>query len=75
MFAPDHADLLAPAFVEGEEVPIDAWGEEAEDCFGYWVDVEGGGDEVEAGWLRREMDAAEVAVALELAETLPISGL
>jgi len=75
LLSPDDADLLTPAFVEGEELPVDAVGEVAEDGFGGWVDVERWSDEVEARWLRREVDAAEVAVALELAEALLVSGL
>ena len=68
MFAPDDADLLTPAFVEGEEVPFDAGGEVFENQLGGRVDVEGGGDQVEARGEGGEFDSAEVAVALELAE-------
>ena len=67
VFAPDDADLGAPAFVQGEEVPFDAGGEVAEDDLSGGVDAEGGGDEEEAGRVGRELDAGEVAVAVELA--------
>ncbi len=40
MFAPDYADLLTPAFVEGQEVPFYAGREIAEYGFGGGVDVE-----------------------------------
>ena len=75
MFAPDDSDLGAPAFVEGEEVPFDAGGEVLEDDLRGWVDVEGGGDQVEARGERGEFEAAEVAVALELAKAFFVSGL
>ena len=52
LFAPDDANLLAPAFVEGEEMPFHSWRQVPKDGFGGGVDVEGGCDEVEAGWLR-----------------------
>jgi len=68
VFAPDYADLLAPAFVEREEVPLNSGTDVAEDDLCGGMDVQRGGYEVEAGWERGELDAAEVAVALELAE-------
>jgi len=68
VFAPDDADLLTPAFVEGEEVPLYAGADVAEDDLCGGMDVQRGGYEVEARWERGELDAAEVAVALELAE-------
>ena len=68
MFAPDYADLLAPSFVEREEVPLYAGADVAEDDLCGGMDVQRGGYEVEAGREWGEFDAAEVAVALELAE-------
>ena len=53
-FAPDYFDLLAPAFVEGYEGPVDAGGEVAEDSFGGGVNAQGWGYEVEAGWFGGE---------------------
>src|ERR1700738_2265584 len=67
-FAPDYFDLFAPAFVEGQERPVDAGGEVAEDGFGGGVDAQGGGDEVKAGSIGRKAETGEVTVALELAE-------
>lgn len=67
-FSPYYFDLFAPAFVEGQEGPVDAGGEVAEDGFGGGVDAEGGGGEVEAGWVGGEACGWEVAVALELVE-------
>ena len=67
-FAPDDFDVLAPALVDGEEVPVYAGGEVAEDDLCGGVDAEGGGDEVQAGLGGGEAEAGEVAVALEVAE-------
>jgi len=75
MLSPYDADLLSPTFIERKKIPLNAWRQVTEYGFGGWVDVQGGGYEVEAGWLRREMEATEVAVALELAKALLISGL
>ena len=66
-FAPNDFDVLAPAFVEGEELPVYAGGKVAEDGFGGGVDVEGGGYEVEAWGLGGEANVGEVAMTLELA--------
>jgi len=67
-FAPDGLDVGAPAFVEGDEGPGDAWVEVAEDGFGGGMDVEGGGyeEEVRGSW--GEAGVGEVAVLLEVAE-------
>ena len=75
MLSPYDADLLSPTFIERKKIPLNAWRQVTEYGFGGWVDVERWSDEVEARWLRREVDAAEVAVALELAEALLVSGL
>ena len=75
MLSPYDADLLSPTFIERKKIPLNAWRQVTEYGFGGRVDVQGGGYEVEAGWLRREMQAAEVAMALELAETLLVSSL
>jgi len=75
MLSPYDADLLSPTFIERKKIPLNAWRQVTEYGFGGRVDVQGGGYEVEAGWLRREMQAAEVAVALELSETLLVRGL
>jgi len=68
-FAPDGLDAGAPAFVEGDEGPGDAVVEVAEDGLGGRVDVERGGDEVEARWIGGEAGVGEVAVLLEVAES------
>jgi len=75
LFAPDYANLLTPAFVEGEELPFDLWGEVAEDGFCGWVDVKGGGDEVEARWEGREFNATEVSVLVKGVAAGVVEGL
>jgi len=59
--------MLAPALVEGQELPLDVRRKVTQDGLGGRVDVQCGGDEVETRRLRGERDVAEVSVALELA--------
>src|SRR6185437_8752177 len=66
--SPDDANLLPPAFVEREEIPLDRRGEIAQYGLCGRMNMQRGRDQIQARWKGRKLDATKVAMALELAK-------
>ena len=63
-----HANLLPPAFVEGEQIPLHARGKITQDGLRCRMDVQRRSDQIQPWRQRRKLNAAKVPVTLKLAQ-------
>ena len=64
-FAEDYLQLLAPAFAQGDEFPIDFGGEITQQRQVGGVDAQGGGCQKQTRWQWRDFCSGKVALACE----------